>query len=719
MSIESLKQQARKHEQNEEWLKALEQYDKALAELAREEQVDIGLYNRVGDLYVRVGKVEPAVEHYEKAVELYREAYLPNNAIAVCKKIIRNVPERHRAYLVIGQIRAEQGFIPDARTNFLTYAERMQQAGDLTESFRALIEFCDLAPDDIGVRMTVAEQMASQGMVDEAVEQLLIVRGHYETLGDHQKVEDLATRILHLKPDADLTAGAAGPSSVSSDGEIMADFGEIGISDDAFSLGSDEEVSIGLEGAMEEAAAETGDVGTDFGGFEIAASADEADTADADGATGDDDAFELPMMDLGDDGAEEATPLPTFGDDGGADAGDVSSGSGDVELPGMDFEVDTSASDVMESASETLESTAESFEATLESGAADLESSFESAADELPLMDVDLPDDEGTPDPLPGFDDEPVSIPTIDFGGDAGDDEASTETDDAAPAMGLEDAFDAVAGTLGDVEDEVSSALEGAVEDAQDELSDLAEDASEVVSDALPGLPEPTLSTGQSDVVLPDPVVPVAPPEPEPVVEATPEPTPPAPAPPEPAAPPEPESKPADDGGFVDLGAMILGDTQEKSTRFTVAYEEPSGDEQADFAKMLSQFKDKVSENLEASDVRAHYDLGTAYKEMGLLDEAIGSFQAALRASSDHLPTYELMGQTFIEMGQPEAAVRSLERALQAANTVDDELVGIYYYLGRAYEELGNSGSAVEYYDRVFSLDINFADVTERLRELR
>ena len=97
----------------------------------------------MGDLYVRVGKVDPAVEHYEKAVELYREAYLPNNAIAVCKKIIRNVPDRHRAYLVIGQIRAEQGFIPDARTNFLTYAERMQQAGDLTESFRALIEFCD------------------------------------------------------------------------------------------------------------------------------------------------------------------------------------------------------------------------------------------------------------------------------------------------------------------------------------------------------------------------------------------------------------------------------------------------------------------------------------------------------------------------------------------------------------------------------------------------
>ena len=99
---------------------------------------------------------------------------------------------------------------------------------------------------------------------------------------------------------------------------------------------------------------------------------------------------------------------------------------------------------------------------------------------------------------------------------------------------------------------------------------------------------------------------------------------------------------------------------------------------------MLAQFKDKVSENLDSSDVRAHSDLGTAYKEMGLLDEAIASFQAALRASADHLPTYELMGQTFMEMGQPEAAVKSLERAIEVATTVEDELVGIYYYLGRA-----------------------------------
>jgi tetratricopeptide (TPR) repeat protein len=197
-------------------------------------------------------------------------------------------------------------------------------------------------------------------------------------------------------------------------------------------------------------------------------------------------------------------------------------------------------------------------------------------------------------------------------------------------------------------------------------------------------------------------------------------PPPPRPPPPPPAPAKKDEAK-VPDGGYIDLGAMILGggSSEKKTTRFKVAYEEPSGDEEADFAKMLSQFKEKVSENIEASDVRAHHDLGTAYKEMGLLEEAISAFQSALRASADHLPTYEIMGQTFIEMGQPDAAVRTLQRALKIKSGVEDEFVGIYYYLARAYEALDKRDSAVEFYDRVFSLDINFADVTERLRELR
>jgi tetratricopeptide (TPR) repeat protein len=169
----------------------------------------------------------------------------------------------------------------------------------------------------------------------------------------------------------------------------------------------------------------------------------------------------------------------------------------------------------------------------------------------------------------------------------------------------------------------------------------------------------------------------------------------------------------------VDLGALVLGDEGEKTTRWTVTADAPSGDDQADFAKMLSQFKEKVSEHLAVDDVAAHHDLGTAYMEMGLLDEAIAEFQMALRASPGHLPTHEVMGRCWLEMDKPDMAIRALNRALGFPFEVEDELIGIYYLMGRANEKIGKTAEALEFYDKVFSLDINFEDVTERLRALR
>jgi tetratricopeptide (TPR) repeat protein len=170
---------------------------------------------------------------------------------------------------------------------------------------------------------------------------------------------------------------------------------------------------------------------------------------------------------------------------------------------------------------------------------------------------------------------------------------------------------------------------------------------------------------------------------------------------------------------YVDLGSLLLGDETEGTTRWRVAADAPSGDDEADFAKMLGQFKEKVSQNVAADDVAAHHDLGTAYMEMGLFEEAVAEFQVALRASPSHLPTHEVMGRCWMEMGKSDMAVRALNRALNVRYEVEDELIGIYYLMGRAQEDQGNNTQALEFYEKVFSLDINFEDVTERLRALR
>ncbi|MFW6199875.1 MAG: tetratricopeptide repeat protein, partial [Gemmatimonadota bacterium] len=241
MSIESLKEQARRHEQKEDWQKALDLYLQAIRKLEKqEEEQDVSLFNRVGDLEVRLGKVGRAVEHYERAVDLYVDAELPNNAIAVCKKVVRNVPERDTIYLKMGQIRARQGFLTDARQNFLAYAERKQAAGDLEEAFRALIEFVELVPEDIEIRTALASQLAQHERTEEAVEQFKEVRRRLILHGREDEAEGVEEEILELDPEAELPdAGTIEAEAAAAEPVASADPWGAGFSD--FALGGDED----------------------------------------------------------------------------------------------------------------------------------------------------------------------------------------------------------------------------------------------------------------------------------------------------------------------------------------------------------------------------------------------------------------------------------------------------------------------------------------------
>src|SRR5882724_856546 len=175
----------------------------------------------------------------------------------------------------------------------------------------------------------------------------------------------------------------------------------------------------------------------------------------------------------------------------------------------------------------------------------------------------------------------------------------------------------------------------------------------------------------------------------------------------------------AEAGDFVDLSAMILDeDLPVRDTRMKVADEEPTGDEERDFQEMLARFKQGIDENIEEGDFQSHYDLGVAFKEMGLLDEAIAELQKALRAPDGKLRSSEALGVCFIDKGAYVVAESILRRALDLPASGDQERLGILYWLGRALEELGKRVEARELYGRVFAVDIRFRDVSERSKAL-
>ncbi|MHB1095309.1 MAG: tetratricopeptide repeat protein [Gemmatimonadaceae bacterium] len=184
-----------------------------------------------------------------------------------------------------------------------------------------------------------------------------------------------------------------------------------------------------------------------------------------------------------------------------------------------------------------------------------------------------------------------------------------------------------------------------------------------------------------------------------------------------PEPPPQPAAAPAagGDDDFVSLGDWLREDEEPKSTRMVVEEKEPTGDEDADFQDMLRKFKQGVAQNVEEEDHESHYDLGVAYKEMGLLDEAIAEFQKALRGAQLRVRTYEALGMCFLEKGQLPVALTILQRALAEPGVGDEQLVGVLYLLGYVSEGLKKPAEAKSYYERVFAVDIQFRDVGDRL----
>lgn len=165
----------------------------------------------------------------------------------------------------------------------------------------------------------------------------------------------------------------------------------------------------------------------------------------------------------------------------------------------------------------------------------------------------------------------------------------------------------------------------------------------------------------------------------------------------------------------VGLGGLILDESVGMKGKGPPAATSPG----SDFTQLLSQFKEKTANRPDEMEARSHYDLGVANREMGLLDDAIILFEKALQADPDHLPAFEMLGRCHLEKAEPVAALEKMGPSLELPVQVEDDLLGIYYFMGRACEELGRIQEAREWYDRVFTLDINFLDVTTRMRALR
>ncbi|MBI2892631.1 MAG: tetratricopeptide repeat protein [Deltaproteobacteria bacterium] len=137
-----------------------------------------------------------------------------------------------------------------------------------------------------------------------------------------------------------------------------------------------------------------------------------------------------------------------------------------------------------------------------------------------------------------------------------------------------------------------------------------------------------------------------------------------------------------------------------------------------DVEQVFEQFKHGIEADVGIEDSDTHFDLGIAYKEMGLLDDAIHEFQVSMRASQKECICNTMIGLCHLEKGAYSEAIGAFKRGLYVEQKTEREELGLYFELGNAYELLDDAREALYYYQKVLKRDSDFRDVKGKIRAL-
>jgi tetratricopeptide (TPR) repeat protein len=166
--------------------------------------------------------------------------------------------------------------------------------------------------------------------------------------------------------------------------------------------------------------------------------------------------------------------------------------------------------------------------------------------------------------------------------------------------------------------------------------------------------------------------------------------------------------------GIFDLGAELSAELGPDLTPT------PTGEFQYSVADVFDQFKRGLEKTVRPDDSATKYDLGIAFQEMGMLDEALEQFRSAL-AGGDRRREVEILDMIGICLGlkgEHREAVETFRRALQSEFLTGDGAKAVHFELGVAHEALGEPEIALWYYQKIAQGDPGYRGAGERVVRL-
>jgi len=182
----------------------------------------------------------------------------------------------------------------------------------------------------------------------------------------------------------------------------------------------------------------------------------------------------------------------------------------------------------------------------------------------------------------------------------------------------------------------------------------------------------------------------------------------------------EKKSEPvAAEGDFFDLASELDRSLAEAQVAVDTQEQESLEGPGHSLDEIFKAFKKGVEQQVDSQDYETHYNLGIAYKEMGLLDEAIGEFQYAARDPARTVECCEILGSCFREKGMPQLALKWYQKGLDMPGLGERETAGLRFDIAEVYREQGDYKKAMQLYTEVYGLDSTYRDVAAKIKEMK
>ena len=729
---------------------AIQEYQR----IVESEADDFSALNTLGDLYARVDKKQEAIACYRRVAEHYREQGFTLKAIAMFKKLTRFVPEDHQTALSLATLYEQQGLMVEARTQYLVAADAYARAGNTQQALEVLRRIADLDPSNTLIRLRLAESYVAEKLPDLAAEAYTHAGERLAARKEFEQALDAFVKALALRPASH--AALAGMLTAH------------------IALGTADEAAEVLAQAIQE---RPGDL--ELHAMLVRAYIEAEDAVQAERAThalvGRDSSnftlyFDVIRLHLRQDHSDGAVRLL------GLVLEPAISGRQEATLTELLQEVlarnpeqmdahrllvraytglhdEAHLRPALERMAEAAEATGDaeeerralsrlvrlapddaSFQTRLEElGGPHPEEEAEYAAAEVPTFESFMLNDdaahapavESAPERAPEsstpaeFEWNTIDTPAHDAATAASSFADLNDLTDAAPAspapgfqefdfgshMGETGGAQSQAGGTGAAERMLAQELESVDFYIEQGYTDIARDTLDMLEGQYGQHPDIAARRGRLLSAGASASAAAA------------------------ASAPEvaPEEAPAEDffmGDMLVESPQIVADEPQP----VAATERPAGGGlDSGLAAVFDEFREAVEDSAgdDEADFDTHYQMGIAYREMGLLDQAVEEFQTAIGmiAQGDGTPRYlqccNMLGHCFIEKDMPRPAATWFKKGLAAPGHTEDEYQAMRYDLGTAYERMGDTERAIEVLSEVYAIDVSYRGVAERLRELQ